>query len=185
MPRIHVGAVVVSALLLAAFLFGTPAAAHRVHHEVSREEAVVVTLAYGDGSPLAGEQYEIRVAGGNAVWQTGVTDVEGRIAFLPDRDAEWRIRVFTEDGHGADFTVPAGPPTVEPAGEAGSTDRATSVDDAQESPDGPQPVESEPSTPAAATAEKPLVERFAGPVLGVGIILACFGGIALFVRRRH
>jgi|GEM_PF-630512 len=175
MDRDHFSAIAVSALLLSAFLFVTPAAAHRVHHEVGRAEAVVVTLAYGDGSPLAGDRYEIRVAGEEQAWQTGHTDAAGRIVFLPDRDAEWRVRVFSEDGHGADFTLRAGPSPAEvPAEEAPPAEEP--VD---------EPVRADTVTPEVVEAEKQeLVERFAGPVLGVGIILSIFGVFALFVRRR-
>jgi nickel transport protein len=39
----------------------------------------------------------------------GRTDALGRLVFVPDRPGLWRVRVFSEDGHGADFTVETGP----------------------------------------------------------------------------
>lgn len=182
MDSVHFSAIAVSALLLSAFLFVTPVSAHHVHHEVDRAEAVVVTLAYGGGSPLAGDRYEIREAGGDAAWQTGRTDAAGRIVFLPDRDAEWRVRVFAEDGHGADFTLRAGPPAAEqpPDGAEAAADPAEAVAEPAEIPERVDTV-----TPEVVEAEKQkLVERFAGPVFGVGVILSLFGIFALFVRRR-
>jgi len=136
-------------LAICLLLLALPAAAHQVRHEVTRAEALTVSLTYADGTPLAGARYEIWAEGDEGPCLTGKTDLEGQIVFLPNRQCTWRIRAFTADGHGADFTVEAGP---------GQT---TVVD-----------------------SKKPLLERFAGPVLGVGIIFLVFGLLAL-ARRRH
>lgn len=160
------------------FLVSLPAAAHHVSHEVTRGEAVVVSLAYGNGSPLSHDRYDIFAEGEETPYQTGTTDVEGRIVFLPHRTCVWRVRVFSEDGHGADFTFEAGPAEAvaaeldacEPA------EGATGSDQQQMDTWTPEVVEAE---------KKKLVEQFAGPALGVGIILALFGSFALFIRRRR
>jgi nickel transport protein len=153
-------------LLAILFLMTLPAAAHHVGYEVDRGEAVVVSLAYGNGSPLAFDRYEIIAEGEEAPYQSGITDAMGRIVFLPDRTSTWRVRVFSEDGHGADFTFEAGP--AEPA--AAGPDR--------------EPVNT--LMPEVVEAEnKRLVERFAGPVFGVGIILSAFALFSLFARRRR
>lgn len=93
------------AAALVALLVAAPAGAHEVTHEVSRGEAVVVALAYADGSPFAYEQYELTPPGEGVPFQTGRTDAAGRVVFVPDRPGDWRLRASSEDGHGADLTV--------------------------------------------------------------------------------
>ncbi len=157
-----------TSLLAILFLMTLPAAAHHVGYEVDRGEAVVVSLAYGNGSPLAFDRYEIIAEGEETPYQSGITDAMGRIVFLPDRTSTWRVRVFSEDGHGADFTFEAGP--AEPEDEAAQPEQ--------------EPVNT--LTPEVVEAEKKrLVERFAGPVFGVGIILSVFALFSLFARRRR
>lgn len=169
-------AVPVLIVLTTLLLSSLPAAAHHVHHEVARGEAVVVTLTYGDGSPLAGDRYDILAHGEEKAFQTGTTDAAGRIVFMPDSVGTWRVRVFSEDGHGADFTFETGPVTAAAEEQA---DRSADVAELNEAPVNTL-------TPEVVEAEKKrLVERFAGPALGVGIILALFGVFALFVRSRR
>jgi nickel transport protein len=165
-------------LLAILFLMTLPAAAHHVGYEVDRGEAVVVSLAYGNGSPLAFDRYEIIAEGEETPYQSGITDAMGRIVFLPDRTSSWRVRVFSEDGHGADFTFEAGP--AEPP--AAGPDAAKPEDEAAQPEQ--EPVNT--LTPEVVEAEKKrLVERFAGPVFGVGIILSAFALFSLFARRRR
>ena len=40
------------------------------------------------------------------MFQSGRTDVLGRITFLPDQAGEWRVKVYSEDGHGVDLVLP-------------------------------------------------------------------------------
>jgi nickel transport protein len=100
------------ALLLTALCCLAAASAARAHEliqTVTRASAVVIELKYGDNSPFSYEQFEIYRKGEDTPFQTGRTDVLGRIVFLPDRAASWRVRAFSEDGHGTDFTIDAGP----------------------------------------------------------------------------
>jgi len=170
--------------LVVLLMVSLPAEAHHVSHEVTRGEAVVVSLAYGNGSPLALDRYDIFADGEEAPYQSGNTDAGGRIVFLPDRACVWRVKVFSEDGHGADFTFEAGPAGAAAAGtdEAEQADVAGTAGEAA----GPGDPVTDTWTPEVAAAEKKrLIERFAGPVLGVGIIFGLFGLFALFVRRRR
>lgn len=93
-------------LLLAAAL---PASAHELQHEAEHGDAVSVRFHYADGAPFSYETCEVYRPGEETPFQVGRTDALGRIAFVPDREGEWRVRVFSEDGHGADLRVPAGP----------------------------------------------------------------------------
>jgi len=92
----------VCALLLAP----APAPAHGLGHDVAAGRAVVVTLTYDDGSPFSFESCEVTPPAGKTPSQVGRTDRLGRVVFLPDRPGDWRVRVMSEDGHGADLTVP-------------------------------------------------------------------------------
>jgi nickel transport protein len=38
----------------------------------------------------------------------GRTDSQGRVVFIPDRAGTWRLKVFSEDGHGADLSFTTG-----------------------------------------------------------------------------
>lgn len=83
----------------------TGAGAHEVDHQVTRADAVVVSLQYADGSPFAYEQYEVLPPGETVPFQTGRCDAQGRVVFLPDRPGDWRVKASSEDGHGAELTV--------------------------------------------------------------------------------
>jgi nickel transport protein len=80
-------------------------AAHEVDHAVARTDAVVVTLSHEDGETFSNEAYEVIGPGDSNPFQTGRTDANGRITFVPDRTGTWRVRAFSEDGHGVDFTI--------------------------------------------------------------------------------
>jgi nickel transport protein len=105
-----------AAVLLSLFA-PTAAGAHEIVHKVSRGGAVVVEVSYATGAPFSYEQYEVSLQGEATPFQTGRSDALGRIVFLPDRYGTWRIRAFSEDGHGIDITVNAGPEDV-PAADA-------------------------------------------------------------------
>ena len=110
-----------SAVLALALALATasPASAHEILHRVSRLEAVVVTLQYADGGAFAYEQYEVLPPGESVPFQTGRSDAQGRVVFLPDRPGEWRIKASSEDGHGVELAV-----TVDAAGAAAAKPRS-------------------------------------------------------------
>ena len=92
-------------MIVALLCLARPATAHDLQYSVSGNQAVVVKLFYVDNTPFTFEGYEIYRAGEKLPYQVGRTDSQGRIAFLPDRAGDWRIRAISEDGHGLDFTV--------------------------------------------------------------------------------
>lgn len=99
------------ALLLLA-LCALPAHAHELRHEVAQATAVVIRLSYADDSPFAFEAYEILPEGGKLPAQVGRTDAAGRIAFLPPQPGRWRVKAWSGDGHGLEFTLESGPATA-------------------------------------------------------------------------
>jgi len=93
-------------LLLASAIFATwPACAHDLQYSVGHGQAVVIRMFYVDNTPFTFEGYEITREGEKLPYQVGRTDSQGRIAFLPDRAATWRIKTISEDGHGLDFKI--------------------------------------------------------------------------------
>ncbi len=87
-----------------AFLAGT-LPAHQLNHRAQTGNAVIVELRYGDGSPFSYESAEVYRPAESIPFLAGRTDANGRLAFIPDRAGDWRIKAFSEDGHGGDFTV--------------------------------------------------------------------------------
>jgi nickel transport protein len=78
--------------------------AHEVRCTVQKGEAVVLRIDYADGRPLAGVKYEVVRAGENGPVQAGTTNERGEVAFRPVEPGSWRLRAFSEDGHGVDFS---------------------------------------------------------------------------------
>jgi nickel transport protein len=89
-------------------LLAFPAAAHDLQHMAAPAQALVIQMHYADGSPFAFEAYEVYRDGEKVPQQVGRTDKTGRIAFLPDGPATWRVKAFSEDGHGLDIRVESG-----------------------------------------------------------------------------
>lgn len=89
-------------VLLLALLFAAPqAAAHALLYEVVEGEAVVVHLHFPGADKPWFEPYEVHAPGLEHPFQTGRVNARGELSFRPDRPGAWRVRVFTEDGHGA------------------------------------------------------------------------------------
>jgi nickel transport protein len=89
-------------------LLALPAAGHDLQHTAAPGQALVIQMHYADGSPFTFESYEVYRDGDKVPQQVGRTDKAGRIAFLPDGPATWRVKAFSEDGHGLDIQVESG-----------------------------------------------------------------------------
>ena len=77
------------------------AEAHALLHERVDGDAVTLRLSFpGSDQPLF-EPYEVFAPGMETPFQSGRVNALGELSFRPDRPGAWRIRVFTEDGHGA------------------------------------------------------------------------------------
>ncbi len=92
-------------LVMIALMLSSPAArAHHLQITVSSAEAVVLRLHYADGTAFSSEKYEIYPEHAEDPVQVGRTDHSGQIAFVPDVAGTWRLRAFSEDGHGQEMT---------------------------------------------------------------------------------
>ena len=89
---------------------GLPArvVAHDLQHRIREGAAVTVELFFADGNEFSFEGYEVYRAGEEIPFQVGRTDAHGRLAFLPDTPGTWRVKIFSEDGHGADISLTTG-----------------------------------------------------------------------------
>ena len=114
-----------AAMAAMALLLAVPAQAHEVVNQIQRQQAVTVTLQYSDGEPFSYETYELYAGRGATPVQTGRTDSQGRVVFLPGEEATMRLRAFSADGHGVDlrFKVPAASPESTADSPAIATDK--------------------------------------------------------------
>jgi nickel transport protein len=95
-------------LLIVVMAVAGHAHAHGLQHSVDEGAAVSVKLFSADGSEFSFERYEIYRAGDETPFQVGRTDIQGRVVFMPDRAGRWRLKVFSEDGHGTDLFFTTG-----------------------------------------------------------------------------
>ncbi|MFU8822435.1 MAG: hypothetical protein ACNA8G_12885 [Gammaproteobacteria bacterium] len=84
-----------------ALLLPVGAEAHAMLHEVVDGEAVTLRLSYGGAERPLFEPYEVFAPGLETAFQSGRVNALGELSFRPDRPGTWRVRVATEDGHGA------------------------------------------------------------------------------------
>jgi ABC-type Co2+ transport system permease subunit len=91
-------AVVLLFTILAVF-FGSAARAHSIHYDV-QQKAMGVRIYYSENDPAADSQYELYGPGDKQPYQTGRTDKNGYIGFVPDRPGTWKLQVWGESSHG-------------------------------------------------------------------------------------
>lgn len=92
--------------LILFILFSNVLFCHEVNYSINQKNCYVIEVSYGDGTKFSYESYEIYKPGDEEKpFQVGRTDEGGRICFLPDREGKWKIKAFTEDGHGVNFSV--------------------------------------------------------------------------------
>jgi nickel transport protein len=101
-----------SFLLLLLLGYAPMILSHGVGFEVDRQEAIVIRIHHADDTPMSHAGYELSMAGASAPYQSGNTDAMGRVVFIPSDAPEWRLRVFSEDGHGIDTTFEVTPGAV-------------------------------------------------------------------------
>jgi nickel transport protein len=75
--------------------------AHSINYRVE-EKGIAVRAFYAEKDPASYSQYEIWGPGDKdeLPHQTGRTDKNGFLSFVPDRTGTWKIRVWGESSHG-------------------------------------------------------------------------------------
>ena len=94
-------------LAICAWLPGE-AVAHDLQHRIEEGAAISIKLFFADGNEFSFESYEIYRGGDEIPFQVGRTDIQGRVVFIPDRAGTWRLKAFSEDGHGTDLSFTTG-----------------------------------------------------------------------------
>ena len=82
-----------------AVLSGPAALAHSIHYDV-QQKAMAVRIYYSEKDPAAYSKYELYGPGDKEPHQTGRTDKNGFIGFVPDRPGTWKLQVWGESSHG-------------------------------------------------------------------------------------
>jgi nickel transport protein len=80
-------------------LSGSAAQAHSIHYDV-QQKAMAVRIYYSENDPAAYSQYELYGPGDKEPHQTGRTDKNGYLGFVPDRPGTWKLQVWGESSHG-------------------------------------------------------------------------------------
>ena len=88
-------------LLLGLFLGRIDANAHSINYRVE-QKGIAVRAFYSAKDPSSYSQYEIYGPGDreDLPHQTGRTDKNGFLSFVPDRAGTWKIKLWGESGHG-------------------------------------------------------------------------------------
>ncbi|WP_456401691.1 hypothetical protein [Persephonella sp.] len=88
------------------FIFVRDVFGHSVELTVNKSNAVSIKIYYSNGEPFSYEKYEIFSPEDEVIpFQTGFTNRYGVITFIPDLEGEWKVKVFSEDGHGVVETI--------------------------------------------------------------------------------
>jgi len=91
-----------SLLMVLAMLFASHTAyAHTVNYDVQQKSVAVIKVFYTANDPASYSQFEVYAPDNRELpYQTGRTDRNGFVAFVPDRQGTWTIKVLGESSHG-------------------------------------------------------------------------------------
>jgi nickel transport protein len=142
------------AMLIAAG--AAPTFGHGVEGHIAPGRGYQVTAVYDDGEPMSYAAVEIKAAGEKIAFQSGRTDRNGTMLFLPDRPGVWEAVVSDGMGHRLALEVEV----PEPGGRAAS----------QAAPESPPP-------PAVRS-------RVPSLIAGLGFIFGLFGFLYGWKARR-
>jgi nickel transport protein len=73
--------------------------AHTVNYDV-QQKGIAVRIFYAAEDPASYSEYEVIGPGDELPHQTGRTDRNGFVAFVPDRQGIWKVKVLGESAHG-------------------------------------------------------------------------------------
>jgi len=73
--------------------------AHTVNYDV-QQKGVAVRVFYSADDPASYAEYEVFGPNGDLPHQIGRTDRNGFVAFTPDRQGAWKVKILGESTHG-------------------------------------------------------------------------------------
>jgi nickel transport protein len=75
--------------------------AHTVNYDVQQKNVAAVKVFYTADDPASYAEFEVYAPdGGDLPHQTGRTDRNGFVSFIPDRQGTWKVKVLGESAHG-------------------------------------------------------------------------------------
>ena len=86
-------------IMLLAFVYDVHA--HTVNYAVQQKSVAAVKVFYTADDPASYAAFEVYAPdGGGLPHQTGRTDRNGFVSFIPDRQGTWKVKVLGESAHG-------------------------------------------------------------------------------------
>ncbi len=86
-------------LFLTTLLAASIVHAHTVNYEV-QQKGIAVRIFYAPEDPASYSGFEVFGPGDTLPHQTGRTDKNGFVSFVPDRQGVWKVKVLGESSHG-------------------------------------------------------------------------------------
>jgi nickel transport protein len=86
-------------LFLSTLLAASILQAHTVNYEV-QQKGIAVRIFYAPEDPASYSGFEVFGPGDTLPHQTGRTDRNGFVSFVPDRQGVWKVKVLGESSHG-------------------------------------------------------------------------------------
>ena len=75
--------------------------AHSVNYDVQQKTVAAIRVFYTADDPASYSGFEVYAPdSGDLPYQTGRTDKNGFVSFIPDRQGIWKVKVLGESAHG-------------------------------------------------------------------------------------
>ncbi|NOR57168.1 MAG: hypothetical protein GQ474_01425 [Sulfurimonas sp.] len=81
-------------------LFTALAFSHNLQHTISKEQSVVISFSFAKKDDFSFQNYEVYAPDSEIPFAVGRTDSLSRLSFLPNAQGKWKVKVFSQDGHG-------------------------------------------------------------------------------------
>ena len=86
--------------LFSLIFFTTILFSHNLQHTISKEKSIVVSFSFAQEDDFSFQSYEVYAPNTEIPFAVGRTDTLSRLSFLPNAKGSWRVKVFSQDGHG-------------------------------------------------------------------------------------
>jgi len=80
--------------------FTTLLFSHNLTHTISKEQSIVVSFSFTQEDDFSFQSYEVYAPSSEMPFSVGRTDALSRVSFLPNKQGTWKVKAFSEDGHG-------------------------------------------------------------------------------------
>jgi len=78
-----------------------PLYAHTVNYDVQQKTVAAIRVFYTADDPASYSGFEVYAPdSGDLPYQTGRTDKNGFVSFIPDKQGTWKVKVLGESAHG-------------------------------------------------------------------------------------